>query len=162
MTYDLHGSWEGYTGENSLLYKYPTDTGSNAYLNVVSPGIDADADQKAHVGFPAYGHTFILSNPSNHGIGAPTTGPGPAGPYSRQSGFWAYYEICTFLKSGATEVWEASEEAPYAYKGNEWLGYDNTRSFKVKVDCVLWTVPWCGPSIWMTSRALSATRANSR
>ncbi|KAF6292640.1 chitinase acidic [Rhinolophus ferrumequinum] len=76
MTYDLHGSWEGYTGENSLLYKYPTDTGSNAYLNV----------------------------------------------------------ICTFLKSGATEVWEASEEAPYAYKGNEWLGYDNTRSFKVKAD----------------------------
>ncbi|EAW56484.1 similar to CHIA protein, isoform CRA_b [Homo sapiens] len=34
MTYDLHGSWEGYTGENSPLYKYPTDTGSNAYLNV--------------------------------------------------------------------------------------------------------------------------------
>lgn len=37
-------------------------------------------------------------------------------------------------------MWEASEEVPYAYKGNEWLGYDNTRSFKVKVDCVLWTV----------------------
>jgi GH18 family chitinase len=37
MTYDLHGSWEGYTGENSPLYKYPTETGSNAYLNVVRP-----------------------------------------------------------------------------------------------------------------------------
>lgn len=45
MTYDLHGSWEGYTGKNSPLYKYPTDTGGNAYLNVVSPGIDADADR---------------------------------------------------------------------------------------------------------------------
>ena len=46
MTYDFHGSWEGYTGENSPLYKYPTDTGSNTYLNVVSLHTDADADQR--------------------------------------------------------------------------------------------------------------------
>ena len=44
MTHDFHGSWEGYTGENSPLYKYPTDTGSNAYLNVVS--LHTDADQR--------------------------------------------------------------------------------------------------------------------
>ncbi|XP_006865985.1 PREDICTED: acidic mammalian chitinase-like [Chrysochloris asiatica] len=138
MTYDLHGSWEGYTGENSPLYKYPSDTGSNAYLNVeyaMNYWKDNGAPaEKLIVGFPAYGHTFLLSNPSNHGIGAPITGPGPAGPYTRQSGFWAYYEICTFLKNGATEVWEASEDVPYAYKGNEWLGYDNTKSFKIKAD----------------------------
>ncbi|XP_003784078.1 acidic mammalian chitinase isoform X1 [Otolemur garnettii] len=138
MTYDLHGSWEGYTGENSPLYKYPTDTGSNAYLNVdyaMNYWKDNGAPaEKLIVGFPAYGHTFLLSNPSNHGIGAPTTGPGPAGPYTRQSGFWAYYEICSFLKNGATEVWEAPEDVPYAYKGNEWLGYDNTKSFKIKAD----------------------------
>ncbi|KAF6074198.1 chitinase acidic [Phyllostomus discolor] len=138
MTYDLHGSWESYTGENSPLYKYPTDTGSNAYLNVdyiMNYWKDNSAPaEKLIVGFPTYGHTFLLSNPSNHGIGAPTTGPGPAGPYTRQSGFWAYYEICTFLKNGATEVWEASQDVPYAYKGNEWLGYDNTKSFKIKAD----------------------------
>ncbi|KAM7053744.1 acidic mammalian chitinase [Molossus nigricans] len=141
MTYDLHGSWEGYTGENSPLYKYPSDTGSNAYLNVdyvmnywKENGAPAE---KLIVGFPTYGHTYILSNPSNHGIGAPTTGPGPAGPYTRQSGFWAYYEICTFLKNGATEVWEAAQDVPYAYKGNEWLGYDNTKSFKIKADWLM-------------------------
>ncbi|XP_011856094.1 PREDICTED: acidic mammalian chitinase-like [Mandrillus leucophaeus] len=138
MTYDLHGPWEGYTGENSPLYKYPTDTGSNAYLNVdyaINYWKDNGAPaEKLIVGFPAYGHTFLLSNPSNHGIGAPTTGPGPAGPYTRESGFWAYYEICTFLKNGATQVWEANEDVPYAYKGNEWLGYDNTKSFQIKAD----------------------------
>nr|XP_007975784.2 acidic mammalian chitinase-like [Chlorocebus sabaeus]AUE24250.1 acidic mammalian chitinase [Chlorocebus aethiops] len=138
MTYDLHGPWEGYTGENSPLYKYPTDTGSNAYLNVdyaINYWKDNGAPaEKLIVGFPAYGHTFLLSNPSDHGIGAPTTGPGPAGPYTRESGFWAYYEICTFLKNGATEVWEANEDVPYAYKGNEWLGYDNTKSFQIKAD----------------------------
>ncbi|KAM5294631.1 acidic mammalian chitinase-like [Glossophaga mutica] len=138
MTYDLHGSWESYTGENSPLYRYPTDTGSNAYLNVdyvMNYWKDNGAPaEKLIVGFPTYGHTFLLSNPSNHGIGAPTRGPGPAGPYTRQSGFWAYYEICTFLKNGATDVWEAAEDVPYAYKGNEWLGYDNTKSFQVKAD----------------------------
>uniref|UniRef100_A0A2I3RGS8 chitinase n=1 Tax=Pan troglodytes TaxID=9598 RepID=A0A2I3RGS8_PANTR len=125
MTYDLHGSWEGYTGENSPLYKYPTDISSNAYLNV-----DYVMNYWKDNGAPAE----KLINPTNHGIDAPTTGPGPAGPYTRQSGFWAYYEICTFLKNGATEVWEASEDVPYAYKGNEWLEYDNTKSFQIKAD----------------------------
>ncbi|XP_037354546.1 acidic mammalian chitinase isoform X1 [Talpa occidentalis] len=138
MTYDLHGSWEGYTGENSPLYKYPTDTGSNAYLNVEYAmnywKANGAATEKLIVGFPTYGHTFLLSNPANNGIGAPTTGAGPAGPYTRQSGFLSYYEICTFLKNGATEVWEASEEVPYTYKGNEWIGYDNTKSFQIKAD----------------------------
>ncbi|XP_041488404.1 acidic mammalian chitinase-like, partial [Microtus oregoni] len=136
MTYDLHGSWDDYTGENSSLYKYPTDTGSNAYLNVEyamnswkNNGVPAE---KLIVGFPEYGHNFLLSNPSNDRIGAPTSGAGPAGPYTREARFWAYYEICTFLKNGATEVWDAPQEVPYAYKGNVWVGYDNVRSFNVK------------------------------
>lgn len=37
MTYDLHGSWNGYAGENSPLYKNATDTGSPAHLNAASP-----------------------------------------------------------------------------------------------------------------------------
>ncbi|XP_029410573.1 acidic mammalian chitinase-like [Nannospalax galili] len=132
MTYDFHGSWEGYTGENSPLYKFPTDTGSNAYLNVDN-GAPAE---KLIVGFPAYGHTFILSNPSNTGIviGAPTSGAGPAGPYTRQSGLWAYYETCTFLKGGATQAWDAPQEVPYAYQGNEWVGYDDVKSFNIKAE----------------------------
>ncbi|XP_069862383.1 acidic mammalian chitinase isoform X2 [Dipodomys merriami] len=136
MTYDFHGSWESYTGENSPLYKYPTETGSNAYLNVDSAmkyWKDNGAPvEKLIVGFPAYGHTFTLSNPSNTGIGAPASGAGPAGPYTRESGFWAYYEICTFLKDGATEAWDGPQEVPYAYQGNVWVGYDNVKSFDIK------------------------------
>ncbi|XP_069488693.1 acidic mammalian chitinase-like [Ambystoma mexicanum] len=141
MTYDLHGSWEGYTGENSPLYTNPAATGANAYLNVdyvmnywLSNGAPAS---KLIVGFPTYGHTFILSNPSNTGIGAPTSGAGPAGPYTRQAGFWAYYEICTFLKNGATDVWSSAEEVPYAYQGNQWLGYDNVKSFTLKAQWLM-------------------------
>ncbi|XP_042319700.1 acidic mammalian chitinase-like isoform X1 [Sceloporus undulatus] len=138
MTYDFHGSWEGYTGENSPLYRGPADTGGNIYFNIEyamnywkNHGAPAE---KLIVGFPTYGHTFILSNPSNTAIGAPTSGPGPAGPYTRQSGFWAYYEICTFLKNGATQAWDGPQDVPYAYKGNEWLGYDNIKSFNIKAE----------------------------
>ncbi|XP_042319429.1 acidic mammalian chitinase-like [Sceloporus undulatus] len=138
MTYDFHGSWEGYTGENSPLYKGPADTGGNIYFNVdyamnywKNNGAPAE---KLIVGFPTYGHTFILSNPSNTAVGAPTSGPGPAGPYTRQSGFWAYYEICTFLKNGATQAWDGPQDVPYAYQGNEWLGYDNIKSFQIKAE----------------------------
>ncbi|XP_040278137.1 acidic mammalian chitinase-like [Bufo bufo] len=151
MTYDLHGSWEGYTGENSPLYSNPSATGANSYLNVdyvmnywLNNGAPAS---KLIVGFPTYGHTFILSNPSNTAIGAPTSGAGPEGPYTRQSGFWAYYEICTFLKNGATNVWSSAEDVPYAYQGNEWLGYDNQKSFQIKAQWLLKN-NFAGAMVW--------------
>ncbi|XP_067387674.1 acidic mammalian chitinase [Emydura macquarii macquarii] len=141
MTYDLHGSWEGYTGENSPLFQGPADTGSNIYLNVdyamnywMNNGAPAE---KLIVGFPTYGHTFTLSNPSNTAVGAPTSGPGPAGPYTKQSGFLAYYEICTFLKNGATQVWDTPQDVPYAYQSNEWVGYDNIKSFNMKAQWLM-------------------------
>ncbi|ERE88952.1 acidic mammalian chitinase-like protein, partial [Cricetulus griseus] len=40
--------------------------------------------------------------------------------------------ICTFLKNGATQVWNAAQQVPYAYYGNEWVGYDNIKSFLIK------------------------------
>lgn len=49
--------------------------------------------EKLLVGFPTYGHTWTLANPSNNGVGAPATGAGPAGPFTSQAGFWAYYEV---------------------------------------------------------------------
>ncbi|XP_034356560.1 chitinase-like protein 4 [Arvicanthis niloticus] len=136
MTYNLHDSQNGYTGENSPLYKSPTDSGKNAYLNmdsIITYWKENGADtEKLIVGFPAYGHTFILSDPSNTGIGAPTVSDGPPGKYTSERGLWAYYEICTFLNDGATESWDAPQEVPYAYQGNQWVGYDNVKSFKMK------------------------------
>uniref|UniRef100_A0A7M4EZ40 Acidic mammalian chitinase-like n=1 Tax=Crocodylus porosus TaxID=8502 RepID=A0A7M4EZ40_CROPO len=151
MTYDFHGSWEGYTGENSPLYQGPADQGSYIYYNVdyamnywKSNGAPAE---KLVVGFPTYGHTFMLSNPSNTAVGAPTSGPGPAGPYTKQTGFLAYYEVLNqrhcngwkllyftrhFLKPHA---WDTPQDVPYAYSSNEWLGYDNQKSFQMKGTC---------------------------
>ncbi|KAM6980994.1 acidic mammalian chitinase-like [Aplochiton taeniatus] len=139
MTYDFHGSWEQIVGENSPLYKGPADQGSLIYFNVdyamkywKSNGAPAE---KLLVGFPTYGHTFRLDSASNTAVGAPSAGPGPAGPYTRQSGFWAYYEICTFLKQGATQAWDSAQDVPYAFNSqNIWVGYDNVKSFQIKID----------------------------
>ncbi|XP_045079217.1 acidic mammalian chitinase-like [Coregonus clupeaformis] len=152
MTYDLHGAWEHSTGENSPLYKGPADQGDYIYFNVdyamkywKSNGAPAE---KLLVGFPTYGHTFQLASGSNTGVGAPATGPGPAGPFTRQSGFLAYYEICTFLKQGATQAWDSTQMVPYAFnQQNLWVGYDNVKSFKDKIEW-LKNTGYGGAMVW--------------
>ncbi|GCC29494.1 hypothetical protein chiPu_0007936, partial [Chiloscyllium punctatum] len=137
MTYDFFGPWSHTTGENSPLYaRSNSQSALNLEFNVnyamnywKEKGAPAE---KLNVGFPTYGHTFRLAS-SDTGVGAPASGAGPAGQYTRQAGFLAYYEICTFLQSAAMK-WDASQMVPYAYKGNEWVGYDNVQSFKDKIE----------------------------
>ena len=49
--------------------------------------------EKLMVGFGAYARTFTLTNPSNHGLDAPTSGPGKAGAYTQSAGTLAYFEV---------------------------------------------------------------------
>ena len=48
---------------------------------------------KLIIGMATYGRGFLLTNPAVSGVGAPTKGPSPAGRYTRESGFLAYYEV---------------------------------------------------------------------
>ncbi|NWU37539.1 CHIA chitinase, partial [Hylia prasina] len=90
--------------------------------------------EKLLAGFPTYGKTFSLQNPSNNGIRAPASGPGPMGDFTGEPGYLAYYEICRFLDSGATKASNEPQDVPYAYKGSEWVGYDNVNSFGLKAE----------------------------
>nr|XP_060629027.1 acidic mammalian chitinase-like [Anolis sagrei ordinatus] len=135
MTYDFHGGWDTCTGHNSPLYVGPKDQGDMKYFNCDyamrywrDNGVPA---AKLMMGFPTYGRTFRLTS-SDTGVCAPASGAGSAGQYTREAGFWAYYEICTFLKS-ATVEWIDEQKVPYTYKGNEWIGYDNIASYRCKV-----------------------------
>ena len=40
-----------------------------------------------------YGRGFTLADNNNNGIGAPVSGAGRAGPFSREAGTLAYYEV---------------------------------------------------------------------
>lgn len=59
--------------------------------------------EKLRMGFAAYGRTFHLTS-SNTGIGAPASGAASAGPYTREAGFWSYYEVCGVKSSAMFSV----------------------------------------------------------
>ncbi|XP_051805851.1 acidic mammalian chitinase-like isoform X2 [Acanthochromis polyacanthus] len=134
MTYDLHGSWDPFTGHNSPLYGSSADVGEHVYYNVdfaMKYWRDQGAPlEKLLVGFPTYGRTFRTTTGAN-GVGAPANGPASAGPYTREPGYWSYYEICNFLQGGSIH-WIDEQKVPYAIKGNEWVGFDNEQSYEIK------------------------------
>ncbi|XP_012678028.2 chitinase, acidic.2 [Clupea harengus] len=135
MTYDFNGAWSTNTGHNSPLYRGEFDSGEFIYFNT-DYAMTYWRDQgtpleKLRMGFAVYGRTFRLTSPDN-GVGAPVGGAASAGTYTREAGFWAYYEICGFL-NGASFNWIEDQKVPYAVKGNEWVGFDNQESFDIKV-----------------------------
>lgn len=136
MTYDFHGGWDTCTGHNSPLHVGSKDHGDLRYFNCEfamkywrDNGVPAE---KLIMGFPTYGRTFRLTT-SDTSVCAPVSGAGSSGPYTREAGFWSYYEICTFL-NGASTSWIEDQKVPYAYKNTEWIGYDNAESYTYKVD----------------------------
>lgn len=48
---------------------------------------------KLILGMPTYGRSFSLASSSDTGVGAPVTGPGTPGPFTREGGLLAYYEV---------------------------------------------------------------------
>lgn len=49
--------------------------------------------RKLVIGMATYGRAFKLRNPANNEVGARTTGAAPVGPFTGESGFYAYYEV---------------------------------------------------------------------
>ena len=87
---------------------------------------------KLVMGMPLYGQAFSLDSPSNHGLNAPARAKGQAGEFTRAAGFLAYYEICRGIKRGGWTVVKDPEGrmGPYAYKGNQWVGYDDVDTIR--------------------------------
>lgn len=140
MAYDLHGSWDGVTGQNAPLYASSIDVTAKAKtLNVdavIQGWISRGADpQKIALGLGIYGRSYTLSSSANTALGAPVSGAGNSGPYTVEAGMLGYNEICELqLEGGWTTVWDDEQKVPYTYKGNQWIGYDNARSIAVKVN----------------------------
>ena len=85
------------------------------------------------MGLATYGRSFNLISSSATKIGAPCKGAGVSGPFTRESGFMAYYEICDKIKSGMSVARDEKAMAPYGYKGKYWIGYDDMESIRYKV-----------------------------
>ncbi|XP_022107744.1 chitotriosidase-1-like, partial [Acanthaster planci] len=111
----------------------------NNLLLTVSNAVDiwlegGTPPSKLVLGMGLYGRSFTLRGQQT-GIGAPVSGPGTPGVSTREDGFLSYYEICNKLQDGQlTRVWDVRRRVPYAFHGNQWVGYDDKRSIRVKVD----------------------------
>lgn len=44
-----------------------------------------------------------------------------------------YVQICNeFNRGGWTGVYDYEQQSPYAFKGNQWIGFDNPQSIRAK------------------------------
>nr|XP_036215864.1 chitinase-like protein 3 [Bactrocera oleae] len=142
MAYDLHGSWDPVTGNNAPLYAGPTDiTEKNKQLNldaIIKYWLSEGAPrEKLVVGVPFYGRTFTLSDAEQHTVGAPHLGRGLAGQYSIEPGSIGYNELCERMQTEPwKEEWDEAQMTPYAYMGQQWVGFENPRSIGLKAQYV--------------------------
>ncbi|ESO93434.1 hypothetical protein LOTGIDRAFT_62010, partial [Lottia gigantea] len=99
------------------------------WLNVGIP------KHKLIVGIPTYGMSFTLANPNEHGVFAPATGGGRMGKYTSEGGILSYYEICENInRHGWKTEWIDDQGVPYVYGGDQWAGFENMESVKLKAE----------------------------
>uniref|UniRef100_A0A8P4GL07 GH18 domain-containing protein n=1 Tax=Dicentrarchus labrax TaxID=13489 RepID=A0A8P4GL07_DICLA len=159
-TFDLHGDQDRVTAHHSPIYSENNQIGLIEILlfpflscqdyvmqHLMERGAPAG---KLLLGCPTHVRSFTLSTTAT-GLGAPVSRPASPGPYTQQIGVWSYYETCSFLKGTSVE-WINDQKVPYAVKSNQWVGFDNQRSYDAKLLCGHW--------IWMTSLDSSVSRAN--
>ncbi|UYV64527.1 Cht7 [Cordylochernes scorpioides] len=137
LSYDFHGAWERHVGHPSPLFPLEAESAFQKKLTVDYSAAElvrkGAAKEKLVIGMATYGRTFTLANSSLTDIGAPARDGGKPGKYTRESGFLAFYEICELLKNGATLVWDNEQMVPYAFVDDQWVGFDDQRSIKLKV-----------------------------
>ncbi|CAH1795273.1 unnamed protein product [Owenia fusiformis] len=137
LTYDLHGSWESITGHNAPLYPHSGEWGAHRFQNVewvANYWVELGAPrEKIVIGMGTYGRSFTLAGVAKT-VGSAASGPGVAGPYTGEAGFMAYYEVCTKVADGVTRFWNEEQQVPYLAVGNQWVGYDDEKSLRIKVN----------------------------
>lgn len=108
-----------------------TVTGPNAPYSVVNAAVTQWNNggcplNKISLGLATYGYNFALASSAGNGVGA--SSPGGASDIT-------YRDICIKLKtSGWTK--KTADQTPYAYKGNEWISYDDVTSLTAKLNIV--------------------------
>lgn len=90
------------------------------------------------IGVPFYGRSFTLADPYKNAPGAPHLGNGIAGQYSGEPGTIGYNELCEKMVTEEWKIiWEGTQKAVYAYKGNQWVSFENPQSIAFKSQYVV-------------------------
>lgn len=142
MTYDLRGNWAGFADVHTPLYRRPgLDEWSYEKLNVNDGAALWHSmgcpKHKLIVGMAFYGRTYTLGSKDNNKLHAPVkkwdTQGGLPGKFTNETGFLAYFEICQD-GDGWTKQFDSVGKCPYAYKADQWVGYEDSNSLRIKMD----------------------------
>lgn len=151
MAYDFHGKWEKQAGHNAPLYAPSSDSEWRKQLSVsfaaqmwVRLGTPKN---KLVIGMPTYGRSFTLTSRNEFIVNSPAKDGGKAGEYTREAGFLSYYEVCQMLLDGASYIWDDEMKVPYLVKGDQWVGFDDERSIRNKMDWIK-TNGFAGAMVW--------------
>ncbi|XP_028035978.1 mucin-5AC [Bombyx mandarina] len=166
LSYDYHSAFEPAVNHHAPLYplEEPNEYSVDTELNIdytIKFYLENGADRnKLVLGIPTYGRSYTLFNTEAVEIGSPADGPGEQGDATREKGYLAYYEICEALKPKSKkraidsdeEYSEEEEEqedeewtvmhpnpnamGPIAFKGNQWVGYDDIDIVRKKAEYV--------------------------
>ncbi|XP_051164101.1 probable chitinase 10 [Leptopilina boulardi] len=140
MTYDYHGQWDKKTGHVAPLYYHDDDEfyyfNANYSINYwISKGAPA---RNIVMGMPLYGQSFAINDPKvGSGLNAAASA-GNAGEFTRAAGFLAYYEICDRIVNRNWTVVQDPQRrmGPYAFKGNQWVSFDDSDMIRQKAQFV--------------------------
>lgn len=129
VCYDYYGSRDFYvTAEHALLYdlkcRKSTHYGISSWIN--DTGIP---EGQLVMGLPLYGRTWKLKYPNKNWIGAPATGE-----VGLNHGVMDYDDILKFNSDRHANVVDDDKTvSAYSSAGHDWIGYDNKKSIKGKV-----------------------------
>ncbi|KAH9388348.1 Cht9p [Tyrophagus putrescentiae] len=155
MTYDYHGGWEDFYGHNAPLYQRPDEHDPlYTYFTVnytmhyyLSHGATRD---KLVMGVPFYGRAWSMEDPSKHALRDSAKGKSPPGFITGEEGVLGYNELCQMFRN-ASQTWithyDEYYEAPYAYNGQLWVGYDDLKSLSCKL-AFLKSLDVSGAMVW--------------
>ena len=140
MAYDFHGKWEKQAGHNAPLYAPSSDSEWRKQLSVSFAAKMwmrlGTPKEKLVIGMPTYGRSFTLSNKRDYIVNSAAKDGGKAGDFTREAGFLSYYEVCQMLLDGASYIWDDEMKVPYLVKGDQWVGFDDERSIRNKMDWI--------------------------
>lgn len=132
MTYDYHTSSDLKTGHAAPIHATDDLSIDNTVKYLIQEGAPS---RKLVLGIKSTGRTHTLRKLENHGLDAPVSGPGLAGPIANIPGSLAFYEICA--KDGWTVVHDQDGKVgTYAYKKNQWISYDDVANVRAKAEYI--------------------------
>ncbi|SPP74859.1 endochitinase [Drosophila guanche] len=92
------------------------------------------APGKLVMSIPLFARSYIRERRKTS-VGSRSKGPGPMTPLSNKLGFMTYNEWCTQAATW-TQKYDEQAKVPYAYKGDQWISYENNRSILAKIELI--------------------------